>query len=72
MLNRMKIRRRQQISLLPSLIMATTEEIMPGKVAHVRRFWTIPGNQLWFETQQVGYFEVTSRIHYLIKFTWPD
>ena len=38
--------------------------------ANVRRFWTIPTNQLWFETQQVGYFEVTSRIHYLINFTW--
>ena len=42
----MKIRRRQQISLLPALIMATIEKIMPQNVAHVRRFWTIPRNQL--------------------------
>ena len=69
MLNRKKIRRQQQISLLPALIMATTEEIMPRNVEHVRRFWTIPRNQLWFETKQVAYFEVTSRIHYLITFT---
>ena len=70
MLNRMKIRRRQQTSLLPALIMATTEEIMPGYVAHVQRFWTISGIQLWFETQQVRYFEVTSR--FIILFSLPD
>ena len=49
--------------------MATTEEIMTGNVVHVQRFLTIrpARNQLWFETQQVGYFEVTLRIHYLIN-----
>ena len=36
MLNRIIIRRRQQISLLPTLITATTEKLMmPGNVAHV-------------------------------------
>ena len=69
MLYRTKIRRRQQISLLSALIMAATEETMPGNVAHVRRFWTIPRNQLWFETRLVGYFKVTLKIHYLINFT---
>ena len=41
MLNRKKIHRRKQISLLPALVMATTEEIMTGNVVHVRRFLTI-------------------------------
>ena len=49
--------------------MATTKETTPGNVAHVRRFCNIPRNHLWFETQQMGYFEVTSRIPYLTKFT---
>ena len=36
MLNRIIIRRRQQISLLPTLITATTEKLMmPGNVAQV-------------------------------------
>ena len=43
---------------------------MPGNVAQMRRFWTISRNQLRFKTQQVWYFEATSRIHYLINFTW--
>ena len=36
MLNRMKIRRRQQISVLPALIMAMTEEIITGNVENGR------------------------------------
>ena len=42
MLNRMKIRRRQQIFLLPSLKMATTEEIMPENVISTKTTYEWP------------------------------